>query len=72
MRVFKIYKLTSLLILSIVILNAQENRLFWDGREWNKIRKDVNYVDNIEYKIKHKLYLYLNKSFQYNILNICK
>ena len=55
MRVFKIYKLTSLLILSIVILNAQENRLFWDGREWNKIRKDVNYVDNIEYKIKHKL-----------------
>ena len=31
---------------------AQENRLFWDGREWNKIRKKSNFDDEIEYKIK--------------------
>jgi len=32
--------------------NAQENRLFWDGREWNSIRKQVKYVDEMEHKIK--------------------
>tara|TARA_B100001564_G_C20410543_1_gene565455 strand:- start:228 stop:680 length:453 start_codon:yes stop_codon:yes gene_type:complete len=31
---------------------SQENRLFWDGREWNEIRKKSNFVDEIEYKIK--------------------
>ena len=31
---------------------SQENRLFWDGREWNKIREKSNFVDEIEYKIK--------------------
>jgi len=31
---------------------GQENRLFWDGREWNNIRKTSNYNDALEYKIK--------------------
>ena len=42
-------------IISILIfysMNAQENRLFWDGREWNSIRKQVKYVDEMEHKIK--------------------
>jgi len=39
-------------ILHMVTLFGQENRLFWDGREWNNIRKTSNYDDAIEYKIK--------------------
>ena len=31
---------------------GQENRLFWDGREWNNIRKTSSYNDALEYKIK--------------------
>ena len=31
---------------------SQENRLFYDGREWNDIRKKSNFVDEVEYKIK--------------------
>ena len=45
----------NILILFISILSfcfAQENRLFWDGREWNSIRKKVNFIDEIEYKVK--------------------
>ena len=44
-----------IIILSILILSIclpQENRLFWDGREWNSIRKNVNFIDEIEYKMK--------------------
>ena len=41
-----------LIILFISVLNAQENRLFWDGREWNKIRKNVKYDNSLEYKLK--------------------
>ena len=36
---------------------AQENRLFWDGREWNNIRKTSNYDDLLEYKLKS---IYIN------------
>ena len=45
----------NILIFSISILSiclCQENRLFWDGREWNSIRKKVNFIDETEYKIK--------------------
>jgi len=31
---------------------AKENRLFWDGREWNSIRKKAQFVNEIENKIK--------------------
>ena len=36
----------------IMSLFGQENRLFWDGKEWNNIRKSSNYDDALEYKIK--------------------
>ena len=45
----------NILIFSISILSicsSQENRLFWDGREWNSIRAKVNFIDETEYKIK--------------------
>jgi len=45
----------NILILSISICYfciAQENRLFWDGREWNSIRNKAQFVDEIEHKIK--------------------
>ena len=45
----------NILILSISFLAisfSQENRLFWDGREWNNIKKKANFIDEIEYKIK--------------------
>ena len=43
-----------ILIMMIVIISTygQENRIFWDGREWNKIRKNANYDNTLEYKIK--------------------
>ena len=41
-----------LLISIFYFTDAQENRLFWDGREWNSIRKQVKFVDEIEHKIK--------------------
>ena len=45
----------NILIFSILILSicsSQENRLFWDGREWNSIREKANFIDEAEYKIK--------------------
>tara|TARA_A100001234_G_scaffold183365_1_gene166562 strand:+ start:284 stop:781 length:498 start_codon:yes stop_codon:yes gene_type:complete len=45
----------SILITSICL--SQENRLFYDGREWNDIRKKSNFIDEVEYKIKSS---YLN------------
>ncbi|MBI04441.1 MAG: hypothetical protein CMI96_01325 [Pelagibacteraceae bacterium] len=42
----------SLIVFCVLLLNGQENRIFWDGREWNKIRKNANYDNSIEHKIK--------------------
>ena len=47
-----IFRLLSLMVFSILLLNAQENRIFWDGRDWNNIRKNANYDNTLEYKIK--------------------
>ena len=46
------HKLISTIIFFIVAISAQENRIFWDGRDWNKIRKNANYDNALEYKIK--------------------
>ena len=46
------YKFIIYIILYMTISFAQENRLFWDGKEWNNIRKSSNYNDALEYKIK--------------------
>ena len=40
------------IFLYMIPLFGQENRLFWDGREWNNIRKTSNYDDLLEYKLK--------------------
>ena len=40
------------ILMYVVSLFGQENRLFWDGKEWNNITKISNYNDAIEYKIK--------------------
>ena len=40
------------MIFCFLILNAQENRIFWDGRDWNNITKNANYDNSLEYKIK--------------------
>ena len=47
-----IYRQVSLMMFCIFILNAQENRIFWDGREWNNIRKNAKFDNTLEYKIK--------------------
>ena len=46
------YRQVSLMVFCVLILNAQENRIFWDGREWNNIRKNANYDNTLEYKVK--------------------
>ena len=51
------YKFIIYIILYMTISFAQENRLFWDGREWNNIRKTSNYDDLLEYKLKS---IYIN------------
>jgi len=47
-----IKKITILSIFVLYISFGQENRLFWDGREWNSIRGKANFIDETEYKIK--------------------
>ena len=47
-----IFRQLSLMVFCVIILNAQENRIFWDGRDWNNIRKSANYDNTLEYKIK--------------------
>jgi len=51
------YKFIIYIVLYMTISFAQENRLFWDGREWNNIRKTSNYDDLLEYKLKS---IYIN------------
>ena len=35
-----------LFLLSISIIYGNENKLFWDGRDWNQIIKKANYNEN--------------------------
>ena len=46
------YRQLSLMVFCVFILDAQENKIFWDGRDWNNIRKNANYDNTLEYKIK--------------------
>ena len=43
-----------LIIFTIIIsfCTGQKNRLFWDGRDWNKVAKSVNYNNQITFKMK--------------------
>ena len=40
----------------LVLLNAQENRLFWDGRDWSRVAKTVDYSPENTFRVK-KAYL---------------
>ena len=46
------YRQIILILFCVFIINAQENQIFWDGRQWNSIRKNANYDNTLEYKIK--------------------
>ena len=58
-KVFRIIKTKILILWIITILNvvfSQENKLFWDGRDWNRVKKMADYNINYEFIIK-KAYL---------------
>ena len=47
-----LHRLILIMMIFFTSTYGQENRIFWDGREWNKIRKNANYDNTLEYKIK--------------------
>ena len=55
----KIIALKTLLLLFVLYFNEifpKDNKLFWDGRDWNRVKKIANYNTNYEFSIK-KAYL---------------
>ena len=56
---FKIIGYKALLFLLVLSFNevlSKDNKLFWDGRDWNRVKKSANYNTNTEFIIK-KAYL---------------
>ena len=47
-----IRKIIVIFNITFSMIIAQENRLFWDGRDWNNLRKRSNFIDEFEYKLK--------------------
>ena len=45
-----------LLVLSLNVVFSKDNKLFWDGRDWNRVKKLADYNTNYEFIIK-KAYL---------------
>ena len=52
----KKYHLTILLLMLINFIFPQENKLFWDGNDWNDISRNLDYNQNLSYNVK-KAYL---------------
>ena len=55
----KIISYKTLLLLPVLYFNEvfpQDNKLFWDGRDWNRVKKLADYNTNYEFIIK-KTYL---------------
>ena len=52
MRTKTLYKIILIILSFSISIYSQENRIFWDGRDWNNIRKKSNYDENLEHKIK--------------------
>ena len=48
--------LTPLIFLTVIIF-CQNNRLFWDGRDWNRVAKNVGHDTEMEARVKRS---YLN------------
>ena len=56
---FKMIGYKTLLFLLVLYFNEvfpKDNKLFWDGRDWNRVKKTVDYNTNYEFIIK-KAYL---------------
>ena len=56
---FKMIGYKPLLLLIVLSFNevlSKDNKLFWDGRDWNRVKKSANYNTNTEFIIK-KAYL---------------
>ena len=56
---FEIFGYKTLLLLLIIFINEvfpKDNKLFWDGRDWSRVKKIANYDTNYEFIIK-KAYL---------------
>ena len=50
-----LFRLTYFIILIVIISSetiAKENKLFWDGRDWNRVLKSVDYNTSACFKIK--------------------
>ena len=50
-----LFRLTYFIILIVIISSetkAKENKLFWDGRDWNRVLKSVEYNKNACFKVK--------------------
>ena len=45
-------KILTLLIFLTVIIFCQDNRLFWDGRDWNRVAKNVGHDTEMEARVK--------------------
>ena len=43
--------LTPLIFLTVIIF-CQDNRLFWDGRDWNRVAKNVGHDTEMETRVK--------------------
>ena len=56
---FRLNKIKKLILITVILLKigyAKDNKLFWDGSDWNRIKKLSEYNINIEFIIK-KAYL---------------
>ena len=53
MRIKTLHRMILIMFSFFISTYAQENRIFWDGREWNNIRKKANYDNILEHKIKN-------------------
>ena len=50
-----LFRLTYFIILIVIISSetiAKENKLFWDGRDWNSVLKSVGYNAEASFKVK--------------------
>ena len=57
MMILKVRNYFSIItFLLINFVSSQENKLFWDGNDWNTIEKKLNYNQNLIFSVK-KAYL---------------
>ena len=50
-----LFRLTYFIILIVIISSetiAKENKLFWDGRDWNRVLASVGYNKEASFRVK--------------------